>query len=217
MSLFDALALFVIMATLAALPSASVLLVVSQTVRHGTRHGYWAVAGIVMGDLLLLAIAILGMSEVSIRFEAAFSLLRTIGAFYLLWIGWQLVRGAREPLRLPPASSPDHRGLIHPSGPAAFLGALALTFGDIKALMFYASLLPTLVNLRTLSGNDVLTLLSVTILAVGATKCVYVHLGQTVSHSGHLSRLRRYISPVAGVALMATSGYLLITVLTDNF
>jgi len=44
MSLFDALALFVIMATLAALPSASVLLVVSQTVRHGTRHGYWAVA-----------------------------------------------------------------------------------------------------------------------------------------------------------------------------
>lgn len=216
MSFLDILVLFVIMATLAALPSASVLLVVSQTVRHGTLHGYWVVAGILTGDLLLLTIATLGLSEVFSRFDAGFSLLRAVGAFYLLWTGWQLVQRVRDPVNLTSLDLPDQKMPSPSFSPAAFLGALALTFGDIKALVFYASLLPSLINLKTLSVYDLLTLLSVTILAVGVPKCIYVHLARTASNSEHLCRIRRHISPVAGAALLATGSYLLIAVLIDQ-
>lgn len=244
MSPFDALTLFAVMSALAVLPSSSVLLVISHTIQHGKSSGYWAVAGIVAGDLLLLGVAIYGLTEISNRFELAFSVLRGAGAAYLVWTGWLLLGSSRHALQTSPipqgsqtqetsrtpqsrqssfetghASRLEAKGdtllTRAPKAPAvsAFAGAMALTLGDIKALVFYASLLPGLLNLQTLSAIDGAILLLTVLIAVGGVKCVYVQFAQQVSQSGRLARLRGFLAPLAGIALIAAGGYLLTTLL----
>lgn len=53
-------ALFLAMVMLAALPGASVATVVSQAVSGGWKAAWACTAGIILGDLLYLAVAILG-------------------------------------------------------------------------------------------------------------------------------------------------------------
>ena len=65
MSLFATLTLFAIMIVLAALPSCSVALVVTRAATLGIRNGAAVTAGIVMGDLIFVTLAILGMSTLA--------------------------------------------------------------------------------------------------------------------------------------------------------
>ena len=80
----DALALFLIMGLLAAIPSSSVLLVVTQSTALGLRNGVATAAGVVAGDLLLMAIAILGMTALAQQMGAFFVVVKYLAAGYLI-------------------------------------------------------------------------------------------------------------------------------------
>jgi threonine/homoserine/homoserine lactone efflux protein len=56
------ISLLVTMLILAAIPSASVALVVTRSATLGIKNGISVACGIVLGDLIFVALAILGMS-----------------------------------------------------------------------------------------------------------------------------------------------------------
>ncbi|MEP5769835.1 LysE family translocator, partial [Nisaea sp.] len=153
MSVADTLTLFFVLAAMAALPSSSVALVVARSALYGVRHGLTVAAGIVTGDLVFMTMAILSMAALASQLGALFALIKYAAALYLIWFGVRLIRAqrAKAPLekRAPePGSRRD--GLA-----ASFAAGLLLTLGDIKAIFFYASLLPTFVDLGAMSGADV--------------------------------------------------------------
>lgn len=165
MGYVEALSLFAIMIPLAALPSASVLLVVARSLAGGRAHGASAAAGIVAGDLLFVIAALLGMTLLAQQLGSLFALIRYAAGAYLIYLGLRLM--SADQAALPPA--PAGGGLL-----ADFLAGLLLTLGDLKAILFYASLFPLLVDLEQLTAADGLLIGLVTALAVGGTKMVYV-------------------------------------------
>ena len=146
MTFTDAIALFFVMGALAAIPSSSVLLVVTQSTAIGLRNGVATAAGVVAGDLFLMTIAILGMTTLAQQMGAFFVVIKYLAAAYLIWFGIGLIRNCRH--RANQARSAA--GFKRPKGslPVSFLSGLFLTLGDIKALFFYASLLPAFVNME---------------------------------------------------------------------
>ena len=161
------------MLPLAAIPSSSVALVVSRSVTAGRVNGAASALGIVAGDLVFVALALLGMTVLAEWLGALFTFVKYCAAAYLIWLGIGLLRSKAN-------YAVDTGTAKAGSLVADFLAGLFLTLGDIKAILFYASLFPTLVNLQALSAGDVAIITLITIVTVGGVKLAYVFFAASI-------------------------------------
>ena len=195
LSLLSVLSLAAILMALAALPSASVALVVSRAATAGLRQGAWVALGIVAGDLLFVGLALLGLLALADLLGETFLWIKLLGGAYLIGQGSQLL--LRPPMR--PSMHDSQRPPLHPDKPGehaasqtadtptthttapasavvSFGAGLLLTLGDIKAILFYASLFPAFVDVPALTGADMAVIALLTVVTVGGVKLGYAWL-----------------------------------------
>jgi threonine/homoserine/homoserine lactone efflux protein len=90
-------------------PGPDVLYIVSHGLRHGARAGMVAALGIVSGCFVHVFAAAAGLSALLATSAAAFTVIKWIGAAYLLWMGVKLLfsRGGRLDLNAARATETD--------------------------------------------------------------------------------------------------------------
>lgn len=167
MNIIEIFALFGIMVSLAAIPSTSVALVVTRSATLGLGNGVAVSAGIVLGDLVFIILAILGLSVVAETMGTLFMAIKYLGAIYLLWLGFLLLM-KKPNTRILVNTTKEKGSLI-----SSFLAGFALTLGDIKAIFFYVSLFPMFIDASALQVADVLVIMLVTVASVGGVKVIY--------------------------------------------
>lgn len=202
MTLLSLLTLTFVMICLALLPSTSVALVVTRSATAGARQGLWAAAGIVMGDLLFVLIALLGMSALAQTLGPFFVAIKYLAAGYLILFGLSLLRpGNPADDVVPPGRKRRSAG--------SFLAGLLVTLGDVKAIFFYASLFPALVDVGALQVVDIAILLLITLVAVGGVKLGYALTAHRMVALTRRLPLVRRARPLAGCVLIGAGGFLL--------
>lgn len=203
MSIIEAVTMFLVMLPLAAMPSTSVALVVARSVSAGRVSGVFSALGIVAGDLVFVVIALIGMSTLAEWLGAFFSVIRYCGGVYLIWLGFCLLKTNSSP-------TVRHTTNRASSFSADFLAGLLLTLGDVKAILFYASLFPTLVDMERIGMWDISLIMAITIVTVGSVK-----LGYAIFASKIVERLRGRVASEAprkfGGVLMIGCGSVLIS------
>lgn len=196
------LSFFGIMLALAAMPSSSVALVVARSASLGLRNGISVTAGIVLGDLIFATIAILGMSALALSMGSIFSVMKYLGGVYLIWIGWKLLR-AKESQEIPVTDSRNTTLF------ASFASGLFLTLGDLKAILFYASLFPTLMDVTRLTHLDIVIIFAVTIITVGSVKLAYAAAAKMIVTRLRSRRTSLSTQKIAGGLMIGTGTYIL--------
>ncbi len=204
MNVIEIISLFGIMAVLAALPSASVALVVARSVTLGVSNGIAVAAGIVAGDLIFVLLAILGLSVVAETMGSLFMIIKYLGACYLLWLGISLLTSQNK-TTVSANKSEQKSSLI-----ASFLAGLFLTLGDIKAIIFYVSLLPMFIDLSALEIQDILIVLFVTVTSVGGVKVFYALSAIKVAGYAKELRFEHAIRKTAGGFMLGAGTYLIV-------
>lgn len=118
-------------------PGPAQLLVVARTVSEGTRAGTMTAVGLNIGTLVHAAAAAIGLSAVLATSALAFSIVKYVGAAYLLYLGIQALRSR-------PDAAPD---AIRPATTRAPLGQ-AITTGILnpKVAIFFLVFLPQFVD-----------------------------------------------------------------------
>ena len=166
MTAADALAFFAAMLVLAAMPSLSVLVVVSRSAALGVRHGVATAIGIVAGDLVFIAMAILGMTALAAWAEWIFGGVQLFGGLYLIGLGLSLWRAGGTA-----AAEPEEpqQGTCA----ASFMAGLLLTLADQKAVLFYLGFFPAFLDLAAITLTEVLQVMAITVVAVGGVKIAY--------------------------------------------
>ena len=203
MSFVDCVSLFMIMIMLAALPSTSVALVVTRSVTNGTSNGIAVAAGIVVGDLIFIMLAVTGLSVIAQTMSWLFMGIKYLGAGYLIFLGIRLILSAAH-------SSISVNNTHHKAGLlTSFMAGLFLTLGDIKAIFFYVSLLPTFIDLSVLSTVDLLIIIFITIVAVGGIKIVYAFTAVKISSMTDNVQLQSIAKKMAGTFLVGAGSYLI--------
>ena len=202
MTFLDALFLAGTLALLAAVPSASVALVVTRSASSGLPNGLTAAAGIVAGDLVFAILALLGMTALSETMGALFAAVQCLGGLYLLWFAYRLIR--------PGQRSAKSSSSVGSTLAGDFCAGLLLTLGDAKAILFYASLFPAFIDFAALGGADIALVLIVTIIAVGGVKAAYAYAARHVSTRFANRSTLRTARPAAGCLLFAAGAYLLV-------
>lgn len=208
MTFTSSMALIVIMAALAAIPSSSVLLVVTQSATIGLRNGIATAFGVVTGDLIFMTMAILGMTALAEQMGLFFVVIKYLAAAYLIWFGIGLIRSHRNNSTRVPSGL---RLKKIKGNPATSFGAgLLLTLGDIKAIFFYASLLPTFLDLASLTASDIFLVSGITVIAVGGVKVAYAFGAEKASRLAKGFPFERELKVTSGGLMIGAGTYILL-------
>src|SRR5581483_6363185 len=87
-----------------------------------------------------------GLAAVAQTFHLVFTVIKYAGAGYLMLLAWKMWRAP-----VTEAGAP-----LPPAAPAwrMFMAGLSVTLGNPKIMVFYMALLPTIIDLRSVSERD---------------------------------------------------------------
>jgi threonine/homoserine/homoserine lactone efflux protein len=170
MLLMDLAALVLFAGTLlvaAASPGPGIAALVAQVVGKGPNSAGAFAAGLILGDLVWLAVAILGLAVVAQTFHEIFLVIKYAGAAYLIYLAWRMWTAPVKPRDI--AAAPHREGYVR-----LFFAGLAVTLGNPKVVAFYLALLPTLIDLPRVGLFGYVELASISIVILTAVFGAYV-------------------------------------------
>lgn len=149
-----------IVAGFSALPGPAVLLTTARSVSSGTRAGVATSLGIATGDLLHTALAVLGVSAILMASAVAFTIMKYIGAAYLIYLGVKAILGPNPSFELPAERRVTPR--------MAFKQGVLCEALNPKSAMFFLAFLPQFVQTGSGSVSLQLSVLGLLFVAIGA-------------------------------------------------
>ena len=175
------------------IPGPGNLALVTSTGKGGVRGGLAAGIGIILGDQVLLWLAVAGVATVLTTYPPAFVAVQWLGAAYLAWLGWRM-------LRAKPGAPP-----VLNIKPGHYLRqAMGITLLNPKAIVFYMAFFPLFVDPAHHQGLLTFAVMAITIAVLGFSYCVVL---VTLTHT-LAERLRA--NPLVTIALEKLAGAFLI-------
>lgn len=134
---FDLWLAFVAASTaLLLIPGPTVLLVLSYALTKGRSVAVASAAGVAMGDLIAMTASLLGLGALVLASATAFTVLKWVGAAYLVWLGFRLLRSA------PAAGLETLRTGPEVTARGVFGHAAAVTALNPKSIAFFIAFVP---------------------------------------------------------------------------
>lgn len=179
-----------------ALPGPGTFALLTSTGKGGLRAGAAATFGLIVGDQVLLWLAVAGVAALLATHPLAFKLVQYGGAAYLVWMGVRLLiprQGSRSPVHIEPQQYARQ--------------AFFITLLNPKAIVFYMAFFPLFIDpaaQRGSGGSVTFAAMAVTIALITAayclTLCAFAHVvgEQLKAHQ----TLTRWLERLAGVFLI---------------
>lgn len=160
-------------------PGPAVLLVLSQGLARGTASSIWSSLGILAGNTMYFVLSGTGLGAALLASYELFSVIRWVGAAYLIWLGITAFVGTSPVFSVYRShDAPVPRDRI-------FMNGFVLQASNPKALVFFTALLPQFIDPRA----SVLT--QVTILAVTSVLIEFFVLRAYGALAGRLTELAK--------------------------
>jgi len=175
------------------IPGPGNLALVLSTSKGGFRGGLAATAGVILGDQVLMWLAVAGVAALLAAYPAAFHVVQWVGAGYLAWLGGFM-------LTAKPGAAP-----VLNIRPRQFLRqAFFITLLNPKAILFYMAFFPLFVDPQRQQGL-------VTYAFMAATIAVLTFLyGLAATLITHFFAERVRANPKISLVLEKTAGVFLI-------
>ena len=179
-------------------PGPTVALIVANGLTHGTRAALANVAGTQAGLAVIVGIIAVGLASLVATMGVWFDWLRLLGAAYLVWLGWKLLR-APDPMS-GPGKAPRPRG-------GFFLQGFLVMLGNPKALLFLGAFIPQFVDPRGDQAGQVLLLGATAMACAALTDGAYALI--TGRAGALLTRARvRFVARLSGLCLIGGGAWL---------
>ncbi|OJT96450.1 MAG: lysine transporter LysE [Rhizobium sp. 63-7] len=129
-------------AILLAIPGPTILLVISYALSHGRKSATATVAGVALGDFTAMTASMLGLGALLAASAALFTVLKWVGAAYLIYLGIKLWRA--------PVADPGETKDTEPARERPlriFLHTYVVTALNPKSIVFFVAFLPQFLDL----------------------------------------------------------------------
>jgi threonine/homoserine/homoserine lactone efflux protein len=200
-------ALFVAAAlVLLLVPGPAVLYVVARSVEGGRTTGLVSVLGVELGTLVHVVFAAAGLSAIVASSATAFSVVKWLGAAYLVWLGLQHILARDGEDEAPPTGGEARL-------PRVFTQSVLVQVLNPKVALFFLAFLPQFVDPSRGAAWTQVLVLGATLAALGLfTDGLYALLGGTAGNwlrrkceGGSFRRLRRCVPGGVYIALGAAT------------
>jgi len=175
------------------IPGPGNLALITSTGKGGIRGGLAATLGVILGDQVLMWLAVAGVAALLGTYPAAFHAVQWLGAAYLAWLGGKL-------LLAKPGAAP----VLHIKPHHYLRQAFMITLLNPKAIVFYMAFFPLFVDPARHQGLATFAFMAATIaLLTFAYGCCAVLLA-------HFLAARLRANPLVSRALGKLAGLFLI-------
>jgi len=121
------------------IPGPTVLLVLSYALSQGRRVAVSTAAGVALGDLIAMSASLAGLGALVLTSATLFSVLKWVGAVYLVYLGVKLILTAKDSaVTLPETDSVTAR--------RTFGHAAAVTALNPKSIAFFIAFVPQFID-----------------------------------------------------------------------
>lgn len=189
-------------AVMLAIPGPTILLVISYALGHGRKIAGATVAGVALGDFTAMTASMLGLGALLATSAAVFTVLKWIGAAYLVWLGIKLWRApVGNDSGSTVETSPAERPL------RIFLHTYAVTALNPKSILFFVAFLPQFLDLsRPLFAQMAIFETTFLILAT-INAALYAWLAAAAGSTIRKPNIRRIVNRLGG-SLLIGAGFL---------
>ena len=151
-------------------PGPDMTLFLSKTLMQGRKAGIAALLGATSGLIIHTVLAAIGVSALLAASELAFTVLKIVGAGYLIWLAVQALRNgtsvALEAVKVP--KQPFHR---------VWLQGLGVNILNPKIVLFFVTFLPQFVSAGDPNATGKLLFLGSYFVVLGMPLCLIMILG----------------------------------------
>ncbi len=176
-----------------ALPGPGTFALLTSTGKGGFKGGAAATLGVIVGDQVLLWLAVAGVAALLAAQPMVFKAVQYAGAAFLAWIGLKLI------FAKPGSASPVHIEPHHYARQAFFITLL-----NPKAIVFYMAFFPLFIDPAQHRGAVTFAAMAATIAVITAVYCLLLcAFADAISAKVRANRaLARGLEKLAGVFLI---------------
>ena len=177
----------------AVVPGPSVTVLVANSLARGTRAGLLTVLGVQVAMLMMVTVVALGLDMVMNLVAEAFTVIKLVGAAYLVWIGYKMFTASgRLEMGQPGARLPLGRYLWQ---------GFVTNAANPKTLLFLGAFLPQFVDLSRPAFGQIMVLGLIVMAVAATTDSIYAVLAGSARQLLTHARVRM-MNRVSGVILM---------------
>lgn len=180
----------------AAIPGPGMTALVARSVSGGAVTGFTMLAGLILGDLIYLSIAVFGLAMIAHTYTSVFTLINWAASLYLCMLAWQF--WCHKPQAINIDQKATKRELA-----SAWLSGLTITLGNPKTIAFYLAILPLVISLDDVSlqmwGGVLVPLTVFVLFSVGA---IFILAALRIRHLLTSEKAQRLIFRSAGSIMM---------------
>ena len=178
-------------------PGPAVATVVAKGATTGLRRTLPFIAGLVLGDLFLFALAIAGLAALAAAMGPLFSIIKWIGISYLIFLAYKMWTAKPAPMsRIAPKDE----------GVRLFALGCILPMANPKAVGFYVALLPAVMDVTQISLSTALEFSAVIIIVWGGTLAAYTAAADRASGFISTPKAQRALNRTAAGAMLGAAG-----------
>jgi len=173
------------------------VLVLSVSVTQGRRFGVLASGGILVANLFYFLLSATSLGVILLTSWNVFSLIKWLGAAYLIWIGFQMfVASELDPFATADCV-PESKSSVR-----TFSHGLVAQGANPKALLFFTALLPQFVDPSRPLGIQIAILAATSMVIEFLVLAGYAVLAARMRHLAQRPRFRQNLNRIGGGLLI---------------
>jgi len=160
----DTLLAFIVAAfVMVVIPGPTVLFTIGRAMALGRVGGFLSILGTAVGSVVLVVAVALGVGTVIAQSVVLFTIVKVLGAGYLIFLGIQAIRHRKDAALAMVTAQPRR------SGRRLLLEGFVVGVTNPKSIAFFLAILPQFVDLHAGSVPTQLFTLGVIVVAIGVT------------------------------------------------
>jgi len=177
------------------IPGPTIMLVISQALVHGRRAVIPLVAGVSLGDFTAMTLSLVGLGAILAASATVFSVLKWIGAAYLIYLGIRRWLSDPEAHRSRiPGTSASNRSL--------FQSTFIVTALNPKSIAFFVAFLPQFINPQHQSFPQMVILGATFLFLAAVNATLYAVFAGRLCEKMQKATVRHWINRCGGTALI---------------
>ena len=198
---FEILLAFLLgMIVLSATPGPGVFASVSKALSEGFKSSLIFIGGLVIGDIIFFILALIGITAISKLMGQFFFVIKIIGGVYLIVLGINIIKRKKEETAFDDLKRSKTKSLT---------GGLLVTLGNPKPILFYASIVPAIIDINQIQIYEVIAIIfiitAVSFIVIGS----YCYLAIVSKSILMRKQVQRRINTVSGLIMIAVGSFIL--------
>ncbi|WP_421868828.1 LysE family translocator [Motiliproteus sp.] len=182
-------------------PGPTTIFVMGQSLHQGNRAVLPLMLGTMSADLLVMTLSFIGVGAILAASAELFTLLKLVGALYLVYLGIKAWRSPVKPMQLEmdsPADGTDNG----PGWGALFRRAFLITALNPKGILFFMAFFPLFLSPESAALPQMLILMASFELVSVFTVCCYGFGAGYLRSKARSERFQRRFNRLSGSALI---------------